>query len=205
MAENLRIAVLASGEGTNLGAIIKAQDEGILGNARVSLVISDNPEAKALVRARESGITTAVIEKNSSITPEEFDGLLIDELGKASVDLVVLAGFMRVLGKKMVNAFSGRIINIHPALLPCFKGVSGVSDAFDYGVKVTGVTVHFVDEGVDTGPIILQGHVDVEQADTKLSLEQKIHALEHQLYPRAIRLFVDGKLKIEGRKVLILE
>ena len=203
MAKEIRIAVLVSGNGTNLQAIIDAQAKGAIGTAGVVLVIGDKPEAPALGRAKKAGIKTAVIEKKSGMTREEFDGLMGELIREEKIDLIALAGFMRVLGESFVKEFSGKIINIHPAILPSFKGSSGIAEAFEYGVKVTGVTVHFVDEGVDTGPIISQSTVSVEESDTKETLEEKIHKEEHELYPEAIRLFAEGKLKIEGRKVKI--
>jgi phosphoribosylglycinamide formyltransferase 1 len=169
----------------------------------VTLVISDDRSAPALDTARKAGIEAVVIEKGS-MSGEEFDALIREEIVRKEIDLIALAGFMKVLGKKFVKEYYGRIINIHPALLPSFKGVSGIADAFDYGVKVTGVTVHFVDEGVDSGPIIIQRALDIEESVTLKSLEEKIHEIEHRIYPLAIRLFAEGKLKIEGRKVKVL-
>jgi phosphoribosylglycinamide formyltransferase 1 len=199
-----RIAVLVSGNGTNLQAIINAQAGNILGPCEVKLVISDRPGARALERAREAGIPVKVIEKRSDMSREGFDGLLREEIVREKIDLIVLAGFMRVLGEKFVREFKGKIMNIHPALLPCFKGTAAIRDAFDYGVKVTGVTVHFVDEGVDSGPIIAQKEVRIEESDTIEALEEKIHKAEHELYPEAIRAFSEGKLKIEERKVKVI-
>ncbi len=204
MAKEIRIAVLVSGNGTNLQAIIDAQTKGTIGPAVVALVISDKPDVPALDRAKKAEIKTAVIEKKSGMTREEFDGLMGELIREEKIDLIALAGFMRVLGESFVKEFSGKIINIHPAILPSFKGTSGIADAFEYGVKVTGVTVHFVDAGVDSGPIISQSAVKVEGTDTKETLEEKIHKEEHELYPEAIRLFAEGKLKIEGRKVKIM-
>jgi phosphoribosylglycinamide formyltransferase 1 len=203
MAGEIKIAVMVSGKGTNLKAIIDAQAEGDIGPGRVTLVISDDRSAPALDKARKAGIEAVVIEKGS-MSGEEFDALIREEIVRKEIDLIALAGFMKVLGKKFVKEYYGRIINIHPALLPSFKGVSGIADAFDYGVKVTGVTVHFVDEGVDSGPIIIQRALDIEESVTLKSLEEKIHEIEHRIYPLAIRLFAEGKLKIEGRKVKVL-
>jgi phosphoribosylglycinamide formyltransferase 1 len=203
MAGEIKIAVMVSGKGTNLKAIIDAQAEGDIGPGRVTLVISDDWSAPALDKARKAGIEAVVIEKGS-MSGEEFDALIREEIVRKEIDLIALAGFMKVLGKKFVKEYYGRIINIHPALLPSFKGVSGIADAFDYGVKVTGVTVHFVDEGVDSGPIIIQRALDIEESVTLKSLEEKIHEIEHRIYPLAIRLFAEGKLKIEGRKVKVL-
>lgn len=200
----IRIAVLVSGNGTNLQAIIDAQAKDSLGPCVVKLVISDNPEARALRRAREAGIPVKVVEKKQGMSREVFDALLREEIVREKIDLIVLAGFMRVLGEKFVREFKGRMMNIHPALLPGFKGTSAIEDAFNYGVKVTGVTVHFVDEGVDSGPIIAQREVRIEKSDTIGTLEEKIHRTEHELYPEAIRYFAEGKLKIEGRKVKVI-
>lgn len=203
MPGKIKIAVLVSGKGTNLQAIIKAEKKGKLAPAGVELVISDKPDAPALIRAKNAGIRTVVVEKTLGLPREEFDELIAKVIREGKIDLIVLAGYMRVLGKRFIGEFYGKIINIHPALLPSFKGVSGVSDAFEYGVKVTGITVHFVNEGVDEGPIIAQSVVEIAETDTQSSLEEKIHRKEHELYPEVIRLFAKGKLKIEGRKVKI--
>ncbi|MCK5836620.1 MAG: phosphoribosylglycinamide formyltransferase [Desulfobacula sp.] len=204
MIEEVRIAVLVSGQGTNLQAIINAQAGGSLGPAKVVLVISDKLGVPALEKAENAGIKTAVLERKSGMEREDFDNLIADILRKEKIDLIALAGFMRVLGKNFVKEFSGKIINVHPAILPSFKGTSGISDAFESGVKITGVTVHFVDEGVDSGPIIAQSVVVVEETDTEETLESKIHKNEHELYPEAIRLFAEGRLRVEGKKVKII-
>ena len=135
---------------------------------------------------------------------EAYDGALVEALKPEGIDLIVLAGFMRLITPVLIRAYPNKILNIHPALLPSFKGARGIEDAFDYGAKVTGVTVHFVDDKMDHGPIILQKAVRVEENDTEESLEAKIHKVEHKLYPEAIRLYVQGRLKVEGRKVKIV-
>jgi len=199
----LRIAVLASGSGTNLEAIATAIEEGEV-PAKISVVISDNPEAFALERARKHGLKTRVFKLSEFPDRNSFDKAIIDLLIEESVELVVLAGYMKILSREFVRTFNMRIMNIHPALLPSFPGEHGVEDALSYGVKISGVTVHFVDEGVDTGPVILQEAVKVEEDDDKETLHARIHEVEYRLYPLAIKLFAEGRLKVEGRKVRIL-
>jgi phosphoribosylglycinamide formyltransferase-1 len=197
-----KIAVLASGEGTNLEAILEAAERGRI-SAQVVLVISDRKKAPALERARRRGIEPLHLDPRPYRGREEYDQALLAVLRRAGIDLVVLAGFMRLLSPVLVQAFPGRIMNIHPALLPAFPGTSGVEEALNYGVKVTGCTVHFVDEGLDTGPIILQETVPVLQDDTVKTLHMRIQAVEHRLYPRAIELFCQDQLRVEGRRCFI--
>ena len=196
------IAVLASGEGTNLEAILEASECGEI-SGRVDLVLSDRREARALERARRRGVRALFMDPALYGSREEYDRALAAELRRSGIELVVLAGFMRLLSPPILQAFPLRIMNIHPSLLPSFPGTSGVSDALDYGVKVAGCTVHFVDEGLDRGPIILQEAVPVFQNDTVETLHGRIHALEYRLYPRAIDLFCREKLKVEGRRCYI--
>jgi len=198
----MNIAIFASGRGTNFSAIIKAAKSGKI-KANLSLLVCDNPGAGAIGRAKRGGIKIALVERKDFATKKDFEARIIEHLEENKIDLIVLAGFMRMLSAEFVRRYRGRILNIHPALLPSFKGEEGIKDAFDYGVKVTGVTVHFVDEEMDHGPIILQKQVLIEETDTLESLETKIHKLEHKLYPEAIRLFAEGRLRIEGRKVKI--
>jgi phosphoribosylglycinamide formyltransferase-1 len=200
----MNIAVFASGKGTNFQAIIDAVKKGEI-KAKLALLISDRPDAYALVRAREAGIKHILLERKNFRNKEDFEQEIIRNLEKERIDLIVLAGFMRLLTADFVERYRSKILNIHPALLPSFKGTQGIRDALDYGVKITGVTVHFVDEELDHGPIILQAVVKVEDTDTEETLAEKIHREEHRIYPEAIRLFVEGKLRIEGRKVKILE
>lgn len=196
------IAVFASGRGTNFGAIIRAVRSGKV-KANLALLVCDQPKAGAIARAKRSGIKVALVKREDFSTKDDFESVIIRHLEQNKIGLVVLAGFMRILGPRLVNSYSGRIINIHPALLPSFKGAHGIRDAFDYGSKVTGVTVHFVDDKMDHGPIILQKEVPIKEADTLETLEARIHRLEHKLYPEAIRLFVGGALKVKGRKVRV--
>jgi phosphoribosylglycinamide formyltransferase-1 len=199
----MNIAVFASGRGTNFSAIIKAVKKGTI-KANLSLLVCDNPQAGAIARAKRAKVKVALIKRDDSSTDNEFEAKIIQCLKDEGIDLIVLAGFMRILGPDILNHYKNRIINIHPALLPAFKGAHGIKDAFDYGVKVTGLTVHFVDEKMDHGPIILQQAIKIEESHALDTLEAKIHRIEHKIYPQAINLFVEGKLKIEGRKVKII-
>jgi len=198
----VNIAVFASGRGTNFGAIIRAAKLGKI-KANLSLLVCDTPKAGAIGRAKRAGIKIALIKREDFTNKEDFENKIIAHLEENEIDLIVLAGFMRMLSPEFVGRYTSRILNIHPALLPSFKGAEAIKDAFDYGVKVTGVTVHFVDEKMDHGPVILQQAVEIQENDTLESLERKIHKIEHRLYPEAIRLYVEGELKLEGRKVRI--
>lgn len=198
----LCLGVLASGRGSNLQAIIDAAREGRI-EAEVAVVISDNPSAFALERARRSGVPAVFINPGDFSAREEYESRMVEVLCSYGVELVCLAGYMRVVGRVMLDAFPNRILNIHPALLPAFPGLHGQQQAWEYGVKFSGCTVHFVDEGVDTGPIILQAVVPVLDEDTSDTLAARILEQEHRIYPEAIRLFSMGRLKIVGRRVLI--
>lgn len=197
------IAVFASGRGTNFSAIIKAVKKGVI-KANLALLVCDNPKAGVIARAKRAKVKVALIKKEDFPTKEEFEAKIIQQLKQEKIDLIVLAGFMCIIGQDILDDYGNRIMNIHPALLPSFKGAQGIRDAFDYGVKITGVTVHFVDEKMDHGPIILQQAIKIEEDDTLETLEAKIHKIEHKLYPQAVKLFVEGRLKTEGRKVRIL-
>lgn len=197
-----KFAVFVSGSGTNLQVIIDKVKEGYI-PGEIALVVSDNKDAYALERARRAGIPTFCFNPKDYKSREEYEKIIIEELERRGVEFIVLAGFMRVLTPFFVRRYKNRILNIHPALLPSFPGTHGVRDALNYGVKVTGVTVHFVDEGVDTGPIILQEAEKVRDDDTEESLHQRLHKIEYRLYPLAIKLFIEGKLEIEGRKVKV--
>lgn len=199
----INIAVFASGRGTNFSAIIQAVRKRRI-KAQLSLLVCDNPQAGAISRARRAGINIALVKKDNFSSKEDFEAKIIGHLRENKIDLIVLAGFMRILSPGFVSKYRNRILNIHPALLPAFKGAQAIKDAFEYGVKVTGVTVHFVDKEMDHGPIILQKALKVEEDDTPESLEEKIHKIEHQLYPQAIELYAQGRLRLEGRKVKIL-
>lgn len=186
-----KLGVLVSGAGTNLQALLEAAE--LPGYpAAIALVISNISGVRALDRARQSGIPALVVPHQGR-SREDFERELITHLEKAGVDLVVLAGFMRVLSPVFVRHYKGRLINIHPALLPSFPGTRAIDQAWNYGAKVTGVTVHFVDEGMDTGPIILQKEVPIDERDDLSSLERKIHQVEHQIYPEAVRLVALGR------------
>ncbi len=202
MAELLNLGVLISGNGSNLQSIINHIEKGSL-KAIIKIVISNNPDAYGITRAQKHGIPFVVMQNSDFKNKKEFDSELISILRQHHVDLVVLAGFMRIISSEFLKAFPGRVMNIHPALLPSFPGLHAQKQAFDYGVKVSGCTVHFVDEGVDTGPIIIQASVPVHQDDTDDTLAERILKEEHKIYPKAIQLFADGRLEIRGRKVFI--
>jgi phosphoribosylglycinamide formyltransferase-1 len=197
----LRLGVLVSGRGSNLEAIIDASEAGRI-DAVVAVVISDVADAFALERARTHGIEAAFVDSRPFDTKEAFDAAVIDLLRKREVDLVCLAGFMRLLSPQFMEEFRHRILNIHPALLPAFPGLHVQRKALKHGVKFSGCTVHFVDEGTDSGPIIIQAVVPVLDDDTEESLSARILKYEHQIYPRAIQLFAEGRLEVLGRRVL---
>lgn len=198
----LNIAVFCSGNGTNLQAIIDKVKSGYI-KARLRLVISDRRDAYALTRAKKARVDNFFIDLKKVTSKIDSEREILKYLKRYNIDLIVLAGFMRVISRELVRKYKNKILNIHPALLPSFKGTEGIKDAIDYGVKVAGPTVHFVDEGVDTGPIILQEAIEVNDDDTEDTLAKKIHEKEHIIYPKAIKLFTEGKLKIEGRRVKI--
>ncbi|ODV50134.1 MULTISPECIES: phosphoribosylglycinamide formyltransferase [Methanohalophilus] len=200
----LNIAVLISGRGSNLQSIIDNVESGYIPNANVSVVISDNKDAYGLKRAMNHGINAVFIDPAAYQSKEDLDNALLDVLARSSTDVLLLAGFMRILGSDVINAYSNRIMNIHPALLPSFKGLHAQKQALDYGVKITGCTVHFVDEGMDSGPIILQKSVPVLDSDTEESLSERILAQEHIIFPEAVKLFAEGRLYVKGRRVHIL-
>ncbi len=197
-----RFAVFISGSGTNLQAMIDAVARGEI-KAELALVVSDRPEAFGLQRAERAGIATAVFSPKNYTNRQSVDRDIVIRLKEAGIDFIVLAGYMRLLSAFFIKQFPHKILNIHPALLPSFKGTHGIKDAYTYGAKVTGVTVHFVDEKMDHGPIVLQEAVVIAEDDTVETLEEKIHEVEHILYPRAVGLFVDGRLEVKGRRVSI--
>lgn len=202
MADLLKLGVLISGNGSNLQSIIDHIEKDSL-KAIIKIVISNNPEAYGITRAKKHGIPVVVLKNGEFKNKEEFDLELIRILKNNCVDLVILAGFMRIITPTLLKAFPHKIMNIHPALLPSFPGIHGQKQAFEYGVKLSGCTVHFVDEGVDTGPIIMQKAVQVFDDDTEETLAARILKEEHKIYPRAIQFFAEGKIELNGRKVRI--
>ncbi|MBI4488413.1 MAG: phosphoribosylglycinamide formyltransferase [Deltaproteobacteria bacterium] len=202
MARQVPLGVLISGSGTNLQAIIDAVEEKRL-DALVRVVISNREDAFGLARARRHNIPTEVVDHRKFVTREAYDQALIDILKARQVELVVLAGFMRLLSPLFVKTFSNRIMNIHPALLPAFPGLHVQKKALDHGVRFSGCTVHFVNEECDQGPIIIQAVVPVFPDDTEESLSARILGEEHRIYPRAIQLYSEGRLHVVGRKVLV--
>ncbi|MGH2637616.1 MAG: phosphoribosylglycinamide formyltransferase [Actinomycetota bacterium] len=196
-----RLAVLASGGGTNLQALL---DDPVVG-PWVTLVVSDRGDAHALERARARGVEAVFLDPSNRPDRAAFDRAMLDLLRDREIEVVALAGFMRVVGSELVRVFGGRMLNVHPALLPAFPGSSSVADALAWGVKVTGVTVHLVDEEVDHGPIVAQEALSVRPDDDWDALEARIHEVEHRLLPAAVRALVEGRLVVEGRRVRILE
>ncbi len=199
-AQKLRIGVLASGRGSNLQAIIDASEAGKI-DAAVVVVVTDKADAYALERARRHGIPPVFVDPKAHTTREAFDEAITAVLDDHQVELVCLAVFMRVLTADFIHRFRHRVMNIHPALLPCFPGLHGQRQALRHGVKFSGCTVHLADEGVDTGPIIIQAVVPVFDEDTEETLAARILKYEHQIYPRAIQLYAEGRLEVKGRRV----
>lgn len=196
-----RLGVLISGRGSNLQSILAAIDRGEL-DAQVAVVISNRSDAPGLGHARDAGVATEVIEYRGFRTRAEYDAVLVERLRQHQVGLVCLAGFMRILGPVFVSAFQQAILNVHPSLLPAFPGVDAQQQALDYGVKVAGCTVHFVTEGLDDGPIVMQAAVPVRKDDTGESLAARILVEEHRLYPAAIASVLAGGWRIDGRRFL---
>lgn len=197
------LAVLVSGRGSNLQSMIDNIENGNIENASISVVISDVTDAYALERAKKHSINAIFIDPKSFANKTEYEQELIKILDSYNTDLIVLAGYMRIVGKDVISAYKNRILNIHPTLLPSFTGLHSHKQTLDYGVKVSGCTVHFVDEGMDTGPIILQSCVPVLENDTEDTLSQRILEQEHKIYPQAVKLFIEGKLKVDGRTVRV--
>lgn len=200
MAE-ARVAVLASGEGTNLQALL---DDPVI-EPWIALVVSDRADAPALERARARGVRAEHLNPAAYEDRTAYDTALAALLHREGIDLVALAGFMRIVGPEVVGAFRGRMVNVHPALLPAFPGTRAVAEALAWGVKVTGVTVHLVDEQVDHGPVVLQEAVPVVDDDTWDSLEARVHEVEHRLLPAAVRAIAEGRVEVDGRRVRLLE
>lgn len=200
----IKLGVLASGRGSNFQSIIDSIKSGYL-DARIEVLITDNPDAYAIERAKNNGIPFLIMKPGDYPDKDAYYSAIAAQLKERGVELVILAGFMRVLKKPLIDAYPMRIMNIHPALLPSFPGLHGQKQAVDYGVKISGCTVHFVNEGVDTGPIIIQAAVPAYHDDTEESLAERILKEEHRIFPYAIKLFIQGRLQVEGRKVIISE
>jgi phosphoribosylglycinamide formyltransferase-1 len=200
----MRVGVLVSGSGTNLQALLDAQERNQLGGARVVTVVSNVEGVKALERAEKAGVPWKVLPHKQFPSREAFDDAVVAALHEHGVELVALAGFMRIITPRLLHAFPQRILNIHPALLPAFPGVHAQKQALEYGVKVSGCTVHFVDEGTDTGPILMQAAVPVEDGDDEARLGARIRIEEHRLYPAAVRAIAEGRVEIRGRSVRVL-
>jgi phosphoribosylglycinamide formyltransferase 1 len=202
VSEPLRIAVLVSGRGSNLEALLETTRRSEF-PARVVLVVSDRERARALERAAAHGVPSVFLNPKDFGDRDTYDAALSRVLEEHRIGLVCLAGFMRILGGAFVRAWHGRLMNVHPSLLPAFPGLHPQRQALDAGARISGATVHFVDEGIDTGPIVLQSSVPVEAEDTEETLAARILVEEHRLYPQAVRLFAEGRLRIAGRKVIV--
>jgi len=199
---NMKIAVLASGSGSNLKALIDSIKDGSL-PAEIALVISNNPEAFALERAKREGIESRVVREPDFDSRENYDEELIKIIKDYNVELVVLAGYMLICSKPLVEEFYGKLINLHPSMLPEFPGADAIGDALRSGAKITGVTVHFVDEGCDSGPIIFQEEVAIKADDTEETLAERIHTVEHKILPKAVKYYAQGRLHLEDRNVSV--
>lgn len=198
----ITLGVLISGSGTNLQAIFNAIEAGTL-DARVALVLSNKEEAYGLERARAAGVEARAISPSDFVSAHDYNDALRIALEEAGVDYVVMAGYMKLLGTEVLNAFPQRVLNLHPALLPSFPGAHGIADALEYGAKVTGVTVHFADEVFDRGAIIAQEPVEIREDDTEDSLAERIHEVEHRIYPAALQIIAENRFRISGRRVYI--
>jgi len=200
----MKFAVFASGYGSNLQAIMDAVKNGDI-KAELALVFCDQRKAQALIRAQGSGIKTLFLSRKDYAAPQSYDRDIVIHLKEEKIDFIVLAGYMRVLTPYFIKEYPNKILNVHPSLLPSFKGRQGAKDAFTYGAKVTGVTIHFVDEKMDHGPIILQDSFKIAEKDKLETVTEKIHKIEHKIFPKAIALFAEGRLRIKGRKVKVLD
>lgn len=196
------VAVFASGSGSNFQALADAVSAGEL-DVKIGLLVCDRPSALVVDRAKAAGVDTFVFRPKEYPSREAYEAVILAELERRGVDLIVLAGYMRLITDTLVRPYYGRMINIHPSLLPSFPGAHAIEDALEYGVKVTGVTVHFVDGGMDTGPIIAQRALEVREGDTLETLAERIHAVEHKLYPEVVRLIRNGRVRLDGRNVRI--
>lgn len=202
MPRKLKLGVLASGSGTNLQAILESCQKNTI-DAEVKIVISDVPSAKAIERAKNFGVATSIHERKKYPSKKDYEQAIINDLKKYGVDIICLAGYMRIIGKEFLAAFPNQVINIHPALLPSFPGLDAQKQAFEYGVKTSGCTVHFVDELTDHGPIITQAAVQVLEDDTAETLKNRILKEEYRIYSEAIGLIAEDRITIENRRVRI--
>jgi len=200
----LRIAVFASGQGSNFQAIVDAMQEKKL-DVSIELLVCDKPLAPVVARAEQAGVEAFVFKPKDYASREAYETEILAIMQKKQVDLVVLAGYMRIITSVLVEPYYGRMLNVHPSMLPSFPGVNAIGQALDYGVKVTGVTVHFVDGGLDSGPIVAQRAVTIEEGDTEESLAARIHKIEQQLYPQVIGWIAQGKVSINGRHVEVTQ
>jgi phosphoribosylglycinamide formyltransferase 1 len=198
----VKVGVLVSGGGTNLQALLDASASADF-PASISVVLSNNPAAYALERARKAGVATAVIEHKAFAQRAAFEAALVEQLRRHEVDVVCLAGFMRILGGDFLRAFPGKVLNIHPALLPAFPGLHAARQALEHGAKLAGCTVHFVDEGTDTGPIVIQAAVPVLSGDDEAALSARIQLQEHRIYPLALRWLAEGRISVTGRRIVL--
>lgn len=203
MFEGKRIAVFASGSGSNFAAITEACQSGLIRGGKVVRLVCDKPGAYVLERAKTYEVPAFVFQPKDYAGKEAFEQEILSVLQRDGVDLIVLAGYMRLVGQVLLQAFDKKIINLHPSLLPSFTGKDAIGQALDYGVKVTGVTIHLVDAGLDTGPIIAQQTVSLSEGESRDTLAEKIHTVEHELLPRVIQWLVEGRVICEGRKVLV--
>ncbi|AOZ93578.1 phosphoribosylglycinamide formyltransferase [Paenibacillus crassostreae] len=199
-----RIAVFASGTGSNFQTLVDAGKAGLLGGAKVELLVCDKPNAPVVQRAHDAGVPVHVFTPKSYASREAYEIEIVGQLETLNIELVVLAGYMRLLTTVMVEKYAGRLINIHPSLLPSFPGTNAILQALNYGVKLTGATVHFVDGGMDTGPIIAQQSIEIESNATVESLSQNIHDIERELYPRVVTWFAEGRVRLMDRQVTII-
>ncbi len=197
------LAVFVSGSGTNLENLAIKLDKNELINCKIALVVCDNPAAFALERAKKYKLKTVLIEKKNFRNQDEFEAKILEELKANAIDIIILAGYMRLVGKRLLEAYEWKIINIHPALLPKFPGMHAIRDAWEAGVPETGVTVHFVDQGIDTGPVIFKRKIERDASDTLESLEKKIHQAEYEIYPVAVQVLVDGRLSVVQNRVYL--
>ncbi|WP_044477185.1 phosphoribosylglycinamide formyltransferase [Paenibacillus antibioticophila] len=201
MSQGCRIAVFASGNGSNFQALLEASREGGLGGGEIVLLVCDKPNAFVVERARQAGVETYLFRPKEYARREDYEAEIAARLTELEIDLVILAGYMRLLTPVLVSPYAGRMLNIHPSLLPAFPGTDAIGQAWNYGVKVTGVTVHLVDEGMDTGTIVAQEAVTVEPGEDVDSLTARIHQVEQRLYPQVVKQFAKGRVRVNGRKV----